>query len=239
MKKKSISKKELANFNLLKPYCNALSEKQFVAEYEIAEMKDLPAQKLVSDFCDLNKINSEDELIKYKTQMMFSNDDEFHEYLLYLYKRNAVMKDLLSGTGESLFLRYKDRLDRVLYSLLRVDTEEKAYEIYYAIESNEIEFGEAAHNHSLGPESETQGLVGPVDLTTPHPEIAAKLRVASPRQLFPPFKADEWHVILRLEYRYESKYDQSTKDFLGKLILNTKSRLASDSLYSNILKEYT
>ena len=146
-------------------------------------MKDLPAQKLVSDFCDLNKINSEDELIKYKTQMMFSNDDEFHEYLLYLYKRNAVMKDLLSGTGESLFLRYKDRLDQV-YSLLRVHREK--HEIYYAIESNEIEFGEAAHNHSLGPESETQGLVGPVDLTTPHPEIA--MFGASPRQLFPPLR---------------------------------------------------
>lgn len=239
MEKESVSKKELANFNLLKPYCNALSEKQFVADYKIAGMKDLPIKNLVSDFCKLQRINSEDELIKYKNQMMFSSDKDFHEYLLYLNKRNAVIKDLLSGAGESLYLRYKDRLDRVLYSLLRLEEEEKAYDIYYAIESNEIEFGEAAQNLSLGPESKTQGLVGPVDLTTPHPEIAARLRTASPRQLFPPFKADEWYAIIRLEYRYESRYDQTTKDFLGKLVLNTKSRVASDELYSNILKEDT
>lgn len=239
MEKESVSKKELANFNLLKPYCNALSEKQFVAHYKISGMEDLPIKKLVTDFCKLQRINNEDELIKYKNQMMFSSDKEFHEYLLYLNKRNAVIKDLLSGSGESLYLRYKDRLDRVLYSLLRLEVEEKAFDIFYAIESNEIEFGEAAQSHSLGPESKTQGLVGPVDLTTPHPEIAARLRTASPRQLFPPFKADEWYAIIRLEYRYESRYDQSTKDFLGKLVLNTKSRVASDELYSNILKEDT
>ena len=49
-----------------------------------------------------------------------------------------------AASGESLFLRYKDKLDRVLYSLLRVQDSFQCQEIYYAIEANEISFSEAA-----------------------------------------------------------------------------------------------
>ena len=92
----------------------------------------------------------------------------------------------------------------------------------YEIESRELEFGDAA-THSCGPESKTQGIIGPVDLTTPHPEVAARLRTASTRQLFTPFKADNWFSIIRLEYRFESEYNEKTKQFLGNLLLNSKT----------------
>ena len=133
------------------------------------------------------------------------------------------MSEILKNVGESLFLRYKDRLDRVLYSLIRVESEDLAYKLYYEIESRELEFGDAAATHSCGPESKTQGIIGPVDLTTPHPEIAARLRTASTRQLFTPFKADNWFSIIRLEYRFESEYNEKTKQFLGNLLLNSKT----------------
>jgi parvulin-like peptidyl-prolyl isomerase len=140
------------------------------------------------------------------------------------------MLDLLSGSGETLFLRYKDRLDRVLYSLIRVESEDLAYSLFYAIEAGDLGFGQAAAQNSIGPESKTQGIVGPVDLTTPHPEIAARLRTADPGQLFSPFAADQWYAIIRLEYRFDSEYDDQTRRFLGGLLLSAKSQDLAASL---------
>lgn len=151
------------------------------------------------------------------------SEDKFSKYVEYRAKRRLVISEILKNVGETLFLRYKDRLDRVLYSLIRVETEDLAYKLYYEIESREVEFGDMAEAHSCGPEAKTQGIIGPVDLTTPHPEIAARLRTATARQLFSPFKVDEWFSIIRLEYRFESEYNEKTQQFLGNLLLGTKT----------------
>ena len=130
------------------------------------------------------------------------------------------------------------QVDRVLYSLIRVESSEQAHHLFYSIEANEIEFGDAAAQFSIGPESKTQGIVGPVDLTTPHPEIAARLRTAKPRQLFPPFKADQWHVLIRLEYRFDSEYDEKTRQFLGSLVLSAKAQDMTKQIKMNYIKQY-
>ena len=134
-----------------------------------------------------------------------------------------MISEILKNVGETLFLRYKDRLDRVLYSLIRVETEDLAYKLYYEIESREVEFADMAEAHSCGPEAKMQGIIGPADLTTPHPEIAARLRTATATALSP-FKVDEWFSIIRLEYRFESEYNEKTQQFLGNLLLGTKTR---------------
>ena len=169
-------------------------------------------------------IKEEKELNIWKNQHLLSNNDRlFLEYAHYISKRNFVLNKLLSGTGESLFLKYKDRLDRVLYRLIRVEEEDLAQHLYYSIESSEKDFGFAAQEYSCGPEAKTQGIIGPVDLTTPHPEIAARLRTASPGKIFKPFVADNWFVLVKLEYRFDSEYDDKTKEFLGGLLLGSKS----------------
>ena len=157
------------------------------------------------------------------------------EYAKFRYKRRCIIDQLISGNGEALFLRYKDRLDRVLYSLIRVDSEDFAYHLYYQIESCELDFGEASRLYSSGPEAKTEGIIGPCDLTVPHPDIAARLRTANPKQIFSPFLIDKWYAILRLEYRFDSEYNENTKHFLGQLLLNTKVQ----SISNEIFKGYT
>ena len=77
--------------------------------------------------------------------------------------------------------------------------------------------------------------MGPVDLTTPHPEIAARLRTAKPRQLFSPFQADQWHVLIRLEYRFDSEYDEK---HLGALVLSAKAQDMTKQIKMNYIKKY-
>ena len=173
-----------------------------------------------------------------QTNLLSTDEGSLLEYAKYRYKRRNIIAQLVENNGEALFLRYKDRLDRVLYSFLRVSDENLAYHLYYSIESEEVEFGEVAAKYSEGPESKTQGILGPCDLTVPHPDISSRLRTASPKQLFQPFQIDEWFVILRLEYRFDSELNESTKQVLGKMLLNTKVRPISESITKEMIKSF-
>lgn len=227
---------DLARYDLLDPLVKSQAESHFVSTYELKGGEGCVSdEQAVQAVHDEFKFANPEQLTAWRVAHGLILDSVFLDYAHHLHKRSAVMLDLLSGSGESLFLRYKDRLDRVLYSLIRVESEDLAYALYYAIESGDLEFGSAAAQHSIGPEAKTQGIVGPVDLTTPHPEIAARLRTAEPRQLFAPFMADQWHALIRLEYRFDSEYDDKTKRFLGGLVLSAKSQELAQSLRSAYL----
>ncbi len=228
---------QVALHGLLQSLVRAQAEFEFVEQFELDdELQPIDDEQAVSSLIKDLKIPNQQALQSWRSShLLNTNDDDFVSYAHNRLKRKRVIDKLITGNGESLFLRYKDRLDRVLYSLIRVESEDLAYNLYYSIESGELEFGAAAESHSCGPESKTQGIIGPVDLTTPHPEVAARLRTASARQLFSPFQADEWTAIVRLEYRFDSSFDDSTKDFLGGLLLGSKSKEIGDQIAQHYL----
>ena len=228
--------KQLARYDLLDPLIKAQAEANYVSEYQLNGDQACTSDRQAVQFLnDQYKFKSDEQFSAWRAAHKLETDQDLYNYAHHSYKKNAVLLDLLDGSGESLFLRYKDRLDRVLYSLIRVESEDLAYALYYAIESGEKEFGDAATEYSVGPESKTQGIIGPVDLTTPHPEIAARLRTATPRQLFSPFQADQWNALVRLDYRFDSEYDENTKRFLGSLVLSAKAQEYAKSLRDSYL----
>jgi len=231
--------KRLALYELIEPLCKLQGESTYVDNHTIESDTLDPSNAAAIDALrkDLGT-ESNDQFQKWARAHGLINNEDLLAYAKGRHRRKAVITDLLKGCGESLYLRYKDRLDRVLYSLIRVESSEQAHHLFYSIEAKELEFGDAAEQFSIGPESKTQGIVGPVDLTTPHPEIAARLRTAKPRQLFPPFKADEWHVLIRLEYRFDSEYDDKTKQFLGSLVLSAKAQEITKQIKMNYLNQY-
>lgn len=231
--------RRLALYELLDPLCKTQGESAYIASYKIQnDTPELSDEEAIDSLC---KNSGSQDIEQFKEWARIHGLDKKEDLISHAQekqKRKAVINDLLKGCGESLFLRYKDRLDRVLYSLIRVESSEQAHHLFYAIEANEIEFGDAAAQFSIGPESKTQGIIGPVDLTTPHPEIAARLRTAKPRQLFPPFKADQWHALIRLEYRFDSEYDEKTRQFLGALVLSSKAQDITNQIKMDYLNEY-
>jgi parvulin-like peptidyl-prolyl isomerase len=115
---------------------------------------------------------------------------------------------------ESYFLTHKSKLDRVIYSLLRIDSAEIAQELYFRIKAGEQSFAELARDYSQGPEAQTGGLIGPMELSTPHPVLAKMLSFAQPGQLYPPTRLGEWFVILRLEKLLSAQLDESMRQQL-------------------------
>ena len=214
----------LFRFDLVEPFLRQLKERAVVFEHNNLSDPDQVAEPAMEEYCSKHGLNNKQERQQWCVQHGMSQADLLSE-AIHDWCRTEL-RGQSSSNIESLYLRYKDNLDRVLYSLIRVDDAGLCRELFYAIEAGEISFGEAARLHSRGPEAKTQGIVGPVDLTTPHPEIAGRLRTAQAGQLIGPFEAAEWHTLLRLEYRFDSVYDAHTQNFLEEM--NFKSRICGD-----------
>ena len=214
----------LFRFGLVEPFLRQLKERAVVFEHNNLSDPDQVAEPAMEEYCSKHGLNNKQERQQWCVQHGMSQADLLSEAIHDW--RRTELREQSSSNIESLYLRYKDNLDRVLYSLIRVDNAGLCRELFYAIEAGEISFGEAARLHSRGPEAKTQGIVGPVDLTTPHPEIAGRLRTAQAGQLIGPFEAAEWHTLLRLEYRFDSEYDAHTQNFLEEM--NFKSRICGD-----------
>lgn len=211
----------LFRFGLGESFLSQLKERQVVFEHSDLPDPDSIHQQAFDLYCENHALTSPEKQAEWCLRHSMTSADLLSE-AIHQYRKSKLQDFLIAGNGESMFLRYKDKLDRVLYSLLRVDNPLLCQELYYSIESGEISFAEASEKYSMGPESKTAGIVGPVDLTTPHPEISARLRTAQVGHLIGPFVADDWHSIIRLDYRFDSEFDDKTQSFLKELTFKSE-----------------
>lgn len=112
---------------------------------------------------------------------------------------------------ESYFFQSKGKLDKVIYSLLRTQDVGIAQELYFRIQAKEQSFADVAREYSQGPEAQTGGLVGPIELNSLHPAMVQLLSTSQPNQVLPPTRIAEWFVILRLEKFIPAQLDEPMK----------------------------
>ena len=115
---------------------------------------------------------------------------------------------------DSYFLQRKRSLDRVIYSLIRVKEAEMARELYFRIQEKEQSFAELARDYSLGPEAQVNGIVGPAELGTIHPNLAHLLAISGPGQLWHPIPVEGWLAIVRLETLIPAQFDLAMRQRL-------------------------
>ncbi|QLE59176.1 peptidylprolyl isomerase [Nostoc sp. TCL26-01] len=112
---------------------------------------------------------------------------------------------------ESYFFQLKGKLDKVIYSLLRTQDAGLAQELYFRLQAKEQTFTEVAQKYSQGPEAQTGGLVGPVELSSLHPAMVQLISTYQPGQISPPARIAEWFVILRVEKLIPAQLDEPMK----------------------------
>lgn len=126
-----------------------------------------------------------------------------------------MFKDTTFGPRvEPLFLERKSNLDRVSYSLLRTRERGKAAELHLRLEEEEDTFADLASIYSEGVEQQLNGLIGPMELGRINPVLAERLRISTPGQLWPPFEAEGWWVILRHERHWPAQLDEPMRQRL-------------------------
>jgi parvulin-like peptidyl-prolyl isomerase len=155
----------------------------------------------------------------------FNNEAEFQAWLTY-YGLSAEQLDSIAvrrlkiekfkqatwgNKLESYFFQNKGKLDKVIYYLLRTQDVGIAQELYFRIQDKEQSFADLAREYSLGPEAQTGGLVGPVELNALHPTMAQMLITSQPHQVLPPTRIAEWFVIVQLEKLITAQLDEPMK----------------------------
>lgn len=115
---------------------------------------------------------------------------------------------------ESYFLSRKGQLDQVIYSQLLTKDMGIAQELYFRIQEGEQTFAELAREYSQGLEAQTGGLIGPVELSKVHPNLARMLSVSQPAQLWSPFALGQQVAIAQLEKLIPAQLDEPMRQRL-------------------------
>jgi parvulin-like peptidyl-prolyl isomerase len=112
------------------------------------------------------------------------------------------------------FLERKQSLDRVIYSLICTKDFCVAQELYFRIKEGEQTFEELAREYSQGPEAQTGGLIGPVEMGSIHPNLSKMLAAGDVGQVQTPTVIGDWIVLVRLEKLLPASLDETMQQRL-------------------------
>ncbi|KZR84357.1 Chaperone SurA [Prochlorococcus marinus str. MIT 1342] len=115
---------------------------------------------------------------------------------------------------EEHFSRTKRQRDRIIFSVLRCSSESRIEELALAIREGELDFAAAAIRFSEGPESAQGGRIGPIHPSTGHPEVNSRLEQANEGDLIGPFPIENTHILLRLDSRITTRFNEQMRDQL-------------------------
>jgi parvulin-like peptidyl-prolyl isomerase len=146
---------------------------------------------------------------------------QMEEIAVRLFKIEKFKRETWSNKLEAYFLKRKGQLDRAIYSLIRTEDVGIAQEVYFRLMDGEQTFEEIARKYSQGAEAQTSGLIGPVELSTPHPAIAQLISTNPPGKICPPIKLEQWYAIVRPEKMLPSQLDEPMRQRLMNELFQT------------------
>ncbi|WAL61009.1 peptidylprolyl isomerase [Thermocoleostomius sinensis] len=157
---------------------------------------------------------SDTELTQWQQRSEFQasnicEQDRIRSLKIHLFKQQQWGNQL-----ETYFVERQRSLMQVVYSLIRTPDRDIAYELYFRLQANEQSFANLAAQYSQGPEAETGGLVGPVELGTYHPDFAQLLANCPLGVVSPPLQLDDRFVVLRVEARIPAQLDATVQQRL-------------------------
>lgn len=165
---------------------------------------------IFNQFCQQNQLKSEEDIQQWLTNQGM-NREQLQNLITKKFRIGKYKQETWNDQVDTYFIKRKSQLDRVVYSLIRVEKPEVAQELYFRIKDDQNAFSTLAMEYSQGTEAQTGGLIGPVEINAPHPKIAQILATCQPGQLVPPTRVGEWIVIVRLENYISAKLDDSMR----------------------------
>jgi very-short-patch-repair endonuclease len=140
---------------------------------------------------------------------------QFEDLVLRTIKLDRFKQIRFARQVDSYFLQRKSQLDRVLYSILQVNNFHLAQELFFRIQAGEATFAELAPQYSTGQAAQTNGLIGPQELSIPHPILAQKLLTLRSGQLADPLQIADCFVVVRLEQYLPAQLDTAMSQQLA------------------------
>jgi len=212
--KQSIQEDELYNLLAQYQYLPRLA-RELIIDQAIADIQCTPEEKVAvrEQFCQQLQITNQEQLNTWLTQSGMTVE-QFEPYILRDLKLEKFKQAEWDHLLESHFLECKNQLDKIVYSLIRTKEPGIAQELYFRIQENEGDFADLARQYSEGGEAETGGLIGPVELNVPHPQIVQILTTGMVGKISPPTQIGEWWILLRLEKYLSTQLDDNVRQRL-------------------------
>jgi parvulin-like peptidyl-prolyl isomerase len=212
--KQSIREDELYNLLAQYQYLPRLA-RELIIDQAIADIQCTPEEKVAvrEQFCQQLQITNQEQLNTWLTQSGMTIE-QFEPYILRDLKLEKFKQAEWDHLLESHFLECKNQLDKIVYSLIRTKEPGIAQELYFRIQENEGDFADLARQYSEGGEAETGGLIGPVELNVPHPQIVQILTTGMVGKISPPTQIGEWWILLRLEKYLSTQLDDNIRQRL-------------------------
>jgi len=197
----------LHEFGLLRPLVRRAALSVLTDQIPLTEEEVLEAQ---IQFCRENQIASEQELDR-KLASLGVDRNLWLEQLTVPLKATKYAIRTFSLKSEAHFLSRKNSLDAVVYSLIRVSSENMAYNLYLQLEENPDSFEHVARSFGEGFEKKNGGRIGPVSLSLGDPALTSRLRGSRVGELIQPFKVQEWWLLARLEELQSARFDDEMR----------------------------
>lgn len=163
-----VSSEELRRYGLLRPLVRQRLIARAIADITLDEEERRQALTL---FLRQNRLQDEEALEGWRLDQGLGPAD-----LAWLIERPLRIQRFslkqFRAQAEHRFLQRKNDLDRLVLSLLQVDSRGLAQELYLKVNEAEAEFGDLASRYSRGPERRRRGIVGPVSLRQVPPAVA-------------------------------------------------------------------
>ena len=125
------------------------------------------------------------------------------------------------------FLKDKAKLDKVSYSMIWIEDEALANEVFVRIKEGECSVDEAILMSTNPPQGLKIGRVGPVELRKLPDALAELLRVSQPKQVWPPIKIESGWAIIKNEKLWPAVFNKEEK---RKIILDIGEQWISEEI---------
>ena len=171
---------------------------------------DMPEDVIIQQFLRYKNIYTQEELARW---MRYENIDKtslliratrHHKWLKFCekkYKNQAATK----------FLKDKAKLDQVSYSMVWIEDEALASEVFVRIKEGECSVDEAILMSTNPPQGLKIGRIGPVKLKSLPDVLAELLRISQPKQVWPPIKVENGWAIIKNEKLWPAVFNKEEK----------------------------
>jgi parvulin-like peptidyl-prolyl isomerase len=148
-----------------------------------------------AEFCQQRQLTSDTEIQAWLLQ--YGLDQTQLERLATRRLRIDKFKQQTWGCKlESYFLKRKDDLDQIIYSIIQVKTRDIANELFFRIQEGEQSFADLARLYS---QNLTDGLVGPIEFGKLPAGLREYLHTRPVGQVQPPVTFGDSQIIVRVE----------------------------------------
>ena len=169
-----------------------------------------PEEELIKLYLRNYNINAQEELARW---MLKENLDK--SSLLARAKRHAkwvkICEKKYKNQAATIFLKNKSKLDKVSYSMIWIEDEALANEVFVRIKEGECSIDDAILMSTNPPQGLAIGRIGPVKLLELPDALAELLRISQPKQLWPPIKVEQGWAIVKNDKLWPAVFNKEEK----------------------------